>query len=250
MKDKENALLQIKMGLVFIILITPLILASCATHIATKATQVRLVSAMQAQDVEDQCEFLGNITGSDFPFPCGSFLSWWDVWRRIAHNNALNELMNNAAELGATHLFANLGNYYDLRGEAYICAYCQGVNGEPDVAYCLDADGNPDVAYCGDNDGNPVGTVYCEGAEKEDQTECEECGGKWIPAIDQETCEAQEYTWTPGADNRKDCEVRGGTWLHVAKDQVTCEEAKGGKWILNPDVLRLLEAMEEAVTEE
>ncbi len=242
MKDKENALLHIKMGLVFIILITPLILASCATHIATRATQVRLVTALRAQDVENICEFLGNVTGSDFPY-VGCF-SWLDVWQRIAYNNALNELMKNAAELGATHLFVNLGYYYDLRGEAFVCAYCLGPKGEPDVAYCLGESGKPDVAYCQDFEGKPVGKAYCDGADKDNEIECIECDGKWIPAIDHEACEAQEHEWIGRARSIEVCEFRGGTWLPVAKDQVTCEEAKGGKWILNEDVLRRLEEEE------
>lgn len=239
MKDGKRAILPVKSWAILFCMIAPLIFMSCATHIATRATQVRLVSALRAQDVENICEFLGNVTGSDFPK--GGCLSWSDVWQRIAYNNALNELMKNADELGATHLFVNMGYYYDLRGEAFVCAYCLGPKGEPDVAYCLDEYGDPDMAYCQDFEGKPTGNARCDGADKDNETECIECGGKWIPAVNQETCEAQENEWFPRAESREVCEARHGTWLPVAKNQVTCEEAKGGKWILNDDVLRRFE---------
>jgi len=238
----KKAILPIKAWATLIGLVIPLILSSCATHIATRATQVRLVPATRAQDVENICEFLGNVTGSDFPK--GGCLSWSDVWERIAYNNALNELMKNAAELGATHLFVNMGYYYDLRGEAFVCAYCLGPKGEPDNAYCLDETGLPDAAYCVDFEGNLIGTAYCDGADKDNEEECVECDGKWIPATDQETCEARENEWIPRAESREVCEARGGRWLPVAKDQVTCEQTKGGKWVIDEDVLRRFEEAE------
>lgn len=242
MKDMKKGAGGIKAIMMLVCLVTPLFLSSCATHIASRATQVRLVSALRAQDVENACEFLGHVTGSDFPY--GGCLSWWDVWQRIAYNNALNELMNNASELGATHLFVNLGYYYDLRGEAYVCAYCLAPNQEPDVAYCLDKNRMPDKDYCRDLDGITVGSAYCEGYNKDNEEECVECGGKWIQAIGQEECESQGHEWVARAQSREVCEARGGTWLPVAKDQVTCEEVKGGKWVINEDVLRRFEEAE------
>jgi len=247
MKDRRKPTMRTSFSVVLVCLLSMLLLNSCATHIATRATQVRLVSALQAQNVEDQCEFLGNVTGTEFPY--GGCLSWWQVWRRISYNNALNEMMKNAAELGATHMFANTGDYYDLRGEAFVCAYCLGSDEEPDLAYCLDIDGQPDEAFCMDDDGNMVGGKHCEGYDADNRKDCEACDGRWVPEIEQDECEEQDHTWVPRADNREDCERKGGTWLPVAKDQITCEDVKGGKWIINQDVLRSDELDVEGATE-
>ena len=235
MKGKKKAILGPISGLIYVCLIAPFLLTSCATELSTRASRVYMVSAIQVHQVEAQCEFLGNVAGSSFFWGgcCLSYLSWRDV----AYNNALNQLLDNAAELGATHVFVNLGTGEDLRGDAYRCAYCRGPDGNPDVACCQGPDGNPDTAYCRDAHGNLTGAAHCEGAEGVDQAECEKNCGKWIAAIDETVCKKTGYKWIPRADNQGDCEAKGGIWLPIAKDQITCE-GKGGTWILNTDVIR------------
>ena len=223
--------------LMLIILILAFTLTSCATKMRTRPTRVRLVSVEQVNEVEVQCKFLGNVTGASYP--CLGLFSWWSIMRDVGHNNALNELLDNAAELGATHVFVNLGDYPDLRGEAYRCAYCRAPDGNPDMAYCIDANGNLDEGCCKDSKGNIVGTAHCKDAEGKNKAECKENCGTWVPAIGQKACEAVGYKWLPKANNQKDCGDRGGTWLPKSEDQVTCE-SKGGTWVINEDVLRRL----------
>lgn len=227
-------------GLLVLCLVTAMILSSCAiaTDMSTRASRVRLVSAEQVHQCEVQCEALGNVQGSSYPV--GGCLSWWGTVRKIAHNNALNELLDNAAEIGATHLFVNLGDYPDLRGEAYRCAYCRDANGDPDVAYCVDAvSGKRKQAYCQGPDDKVLGAAYCRGAEGKDPADCRANGGVWVPAITETECEPMGGTWVPAAKNREACETTGDIWLPVAKDPAACED-KGGKWVLNTDVLRRL----------
>ena len=233
MKNKKT------IGLLVLCLVTAVILSSCATatDMSTRATRVRLVSAEQVHQCEVQCEALGNVQGSSYPV--GGCLSWWGTVRKIAHNNALNELLDNAAEIGATHLFVNLGDYPDLRGEAYRCAYCENANSDPDVAYCVDASGNRKRAYCQGADDKVLGAAYCRGADGKDPADCRENAGVWVPAVSETKCETMGGTWVPEAGNRQACEDNGDIWLPVAKDPSACED-KGGKWILNKDVLRRL----------
>jgi hypothetical protein len=236
MKNREKAT-----GVIFVCLIAAftLVLASCATEMSTRASRVRLVSVDHINECEVQCEFLGNVQGESYQ---SGWLFWSYTARRIAYNNALNELLDNAAELGATHVYVNLGDYPDLRGEAYSCCYCRTPDGKPDEDYCRFADGKRDAACCRDRDGKVIGAAHCECAEGKDPVECKANGGKWIPAIDKKECEKRSGKWIPEAKDRKACEDKGGIWLPVAKDQVTCESIKGGKWIINEDVLRRLPA--------
>lgn len=231
----KKVMLRIKSCLMLSCIIFTLILTSCATEISTRASRVRLVSAVQAHQVENKCKFLGNVSGASF-FWGGCCLSWGFL-REVPYNNALNELLDNAAELGATHVFVNLGTGEGLRGEAYGCACCRGADGDPDVGYCQGPDGIPDIALCQDPDGKVVDTAFCEGAEGKDREECELNCGKWIPAIDQSSCEANGNKWVPRAEERTACEAKGGTWIPGAEDQITCE-SKGGIWVINEDVLR------------
>jgi hypothetical protein len=97
-----------------------LLLSACSSTstLSTRASRVRLISAVQAHSAETQCEFLGNVSGTYAYSSCclvGSnfFGSYWNYNER-----ALNELLDNAAELGATRVFVNLGNGLELRGEA------------------------------------------------------------------------------------------------------------------------------------
>ncbi|MBN2398564.1 MAG: hypothetical protein JXI32_09305 [Deltaproteobacteria bacterium] len=225
-------------GLLVLCLATAAALASCATDMSTRASRVRLISAEQVHQCEVLCEALGNVQGSSYP--AGGCFSWWGTVRKIAHNNALNELLDNAAEIGATHVFVNLGDYPDLRGEAYRCAYCVDANGDPDVAYCVDAaSGKRRKAHCRCSEGKALGAAYCRGADGKDPADCRANGGTWVPAVDETECEALGGTWVPEPGNREACEATGDVWIPVARDPAACEY-KGGKWIINRDVLRRL----------
>lgn len=165
---KKKAIFPLPLPLLSLVLACFLAASGCATDISTRSTQVKLVSAEQAHILEYDCQFVGNVIGS----------SHWYLFaaQKVAYNNALNELLDNAAEIGATHLFVNLGNYQDLRGEAYYCAYCELANGKPDRSKCLDADGALDYAK------------------------------------ERDKCEAKGFTWITKALDRVTCEDRGGTW--------------------------------------
>jgi len=217
-----------------IILIVAFVLVSCATKMRTRPTQVRLVTVEQVHEVEVQCKFVGNVTGASFPV--GGCLSWWDTMRDIAHNNALNELLDNAAELGATHVFVNLGDYPDLRGEAYTCTYCKDPYGNPDVAYCQDVNGNLDVGSCINPRGNIVGAAHCKDAEGKTPVKCKENCGTWVPMINKKACETLGYKWIPKAEDKRTCERKGYVWIPKAEDQITCE-SKGGTWVIDEEVL-------------
>lgn len=233
-KKAEKVILMGRMALL-LCLIAALTLTSCATELSTRASRVYMVSAVQVHKVEGDCEYLGSVTGSSF-FWGGCCLSYL-AWRDVAYNNALNELLDNAAELGATHVFVNLGTGEGLRGDAYRCAYCRGPDGKPDMAYCRGPDGGPDIGYCIDSEGHRVGEAHCEGSQGENKAECEKNCGKWKPAIEEARCKAQKFRWLPKAENPDDCKTKGGTWIPVAKDQITCE-GKGGTWVINTDVIR------------
>ncbi len=235
MKKETKAVFQIKLMVPITFLLAALTLASCASEISTRASRVYMVSAPQVQRVEYECEFLGTVTGSSF-FWGGCCLSYL-AWRDVAYNNALNELVDNAAEIGATHVFVNLGTGEGLRGDAYRCAYCRGPDGNPDMAYCRGPDGNPDMGYCTDSEGNRVGMVTCEGAKGTNRVECEKNCGKWIPEIDETGCKKRGYKWVPKAETPVDCNSKDGIWIPVAKDQITCE-GKGGTWVINTDTIR------------
>jgi len=235
MKQKRKAALRIKAMGLFPCLLIVLILTSCASDLSTRASRVYMVSAVQIQRVESECEFLGNVRGSSFLWGgcCLSYLGWRDV----AYNNALNELLDNAAEIGATHVFVNLGTGEGLRGDAYRCTFCRGPDGNPDTAYCQGPDGNPDAGYCTDSEGNRMGEAHCEAAEGNNRTECERNSGKWVPQINEAACKEKGYKWLPKAENPDDCKAKGGIWIPVAKDQITCE-SKGGTWVINKDAIR------------
>ena len=237
MSQKRKALFRLRSNFLLPCLFASLVMTSCASELSTRGSQVYMVSAIQIQRVESECQFLGSVTGSSFLWGrcCLSYVGWRD----IAYHNALNELLDKAAEMGATHVFVNLGTGEDLRGDAYCCAYCQGPDGRPDVAYCQRPDGRPDMGYCVDLQGNRVGEARCEGAEGRDQTECEKNGGKWIPEIDKKKCKKEGYLWLPKAENPHDCRAKGGIWVPVARDQAACED-KGGIWIINTDVVQPL----------
>jgi len=234
MNKKKKTTFHLKcMGFLPCLLIS-LVLTSCASDLSTRGSRVYMVSAIQIQRVESECEFLGNVRGASFFWGacCLSYLAWRDV----AYNNALNELLDNAAEIGATHVFVNLGTGEGLRGDAYRCTYCRGPDGEPDTAYCRGPEGDPDVGYCTDPEGKRVGAAHCEGAEGQDQAECEKNCGKWISEIGEKACKENGHKWLPRAENPADCEAKRGIWIPVARDQVTCE-GKGGTWIVNTDVV-------------
>ncbi len=220
-----------------ICLVSALSLISCSTTptMSTRASRVRLITAIQAHEVEAKCEFLGNVTGLE-PL-CGFCLCWGFPGCWTYNNRAVNELLDNAAELGATHVFVNRGDGNELRGDAYLCAYCRRPDGNPDEDYCETDDGNIEIPYCEDADGKIIGAAHCKGAEGRLPAECKQNNGKWITAIDQMACESQDHKWIPKSLDRETCEARGGKWRPKAKDQITCE-AKGGTWIINTDVLR------------
>ncbi len=235
MKEKTNSAFYVKLTATVICLLASFLLSSCASEISTRASRVYMVSAIQIQRVETECEFLGNVTGSSF-FWGGCCLSYL-AWRDITYNNALNELLDNAAEIGATHVFVNLGTGEGLRGDAYRCTYCRGPDGNPDTAYCLGPDGEQDEACCMDIHGNRVGVAHCEGAEGKNKAECEQNCGTWVPEITEKACKESGHKWLPAADNPDDCKAKGGTWVPVAKDQVTCE-GKGGAWLINREAIQ------------
>jgi len=234
MNKKRNAAFHIKCMALLPCLLVSLMLTSCASDLSTRASRVYMVSAVQIQRVESECEFLGTVRGASFLWGgcCLSYVAWRDV----AYNNALNELLDNAAEIGATHLFVNLGTGEGLRGDAYRCAYCLGPGGDPDTAYCRGSDGDPDSGYCTDSEGNRVGEAHCEGTEGRDKAECEKNCGKWVPEMDPPVCKEKGYKWVPRAENPADCEAKEGIWIPVERDQVTCE-GKGGTWVINTDVI-------------
>jgi hypothetical protein len=193
---------------------------------------------LQAQEVETQCEFLGNVSGtpSFWGYVFYGFGLWGSYW--TYSNEALNEMLDNAAELGATHVFVNRGNSLELRGEAFVCAYCRMPDGEADTVACLGPDGEPDEDACVDAKGKPAGMAHCEGAEADGPDACAEAGGTWVPAVSKMECEGQGNTWVTRAKTRRACEEKKGTWVPRAINRVGCE-AKGGEWITNTDVLRL-----------
>ena len=239
MKVKEDAMLKIKAGVTLTCLIIALVMSSCgSTPLRTRATQVRLLSLPQVQQVEATCDFIGNVRGSsEFSYWC--CLSWGFL-DATAYPYALNELLDNAAEIGATHVFVNLGDGPHLMGQAYFCAFCVGPDGEPIVAGCWDADSKPDQAYCEDPEGNRVVDVaYCERAEASNPAKCEERDGIWRPKLDKKRCLEQKYHWIPRARDRESCEAKNGIWLPAPRDEASCR-IMGGRWIPDSDVLRTL----------
>lgn len=230
MKVEKRESIRFKLTTVLVLAACGLFLASCSSTMSTRASRVRLVSAVQAQEVETQCEFLGNVTGTT------SF--WGYIFSDFGLNEALNQLLDNAAELGATHVFVNLGNRPELRGEAYLCAYCRLADGSADTPFCRGAGGESEKDRCVDKDGTLQGQERCEGAEAGNPAECKEQGGTWAPALTKEECEKQGHSWITEAKTKRICDERGGTWVPKARNRVSCE-AKGGEWVINEDVLRL-----------
>ena len=239
MLNNKNFASKIKaVPMVLWLMLLPLVFASCGPPLSTRASQIHLVNVEQIRKVVNQCDFLGNVRGSAlFPYCC---VFSWGFLGDTFYAGALNELMDNAAELGASHVFVNMGDGPFLIGEAYFCAFCIGPDGNPDEAFCVGADGRRDVGFCEDQFGNPVGSASCQGATGDNRKECESKGGKWMPAIDQPTCENQGNTWMSEAADKKACEDRNGTWLPKANTKKACEE-KGSQWVPNEDVTRDLD---------
>ena len=141
--------------------------------IPMRASLVKSVTAEQSHYLEYECQYLGEVLG----------FSSWSLFRSkdVAHNNALNELLDNAAELGATHVFVNRGNYSTLRGEAYLCSYCRLPGGTPDISVCRDEQ-NRDI--------NGLNRITCE-----------KKGFQWhLRALNQETCIERNGVWLPDYD--------------------------------------------------
>lgn len=161
--------------LFFSLLLPWLILSGCtATDISMRASLVKQTTATQAHLLEYECQYVGNVLGGSY---------WYQFTSEtVAHNNALNELLDNAAELGATHVFVNRGNYSDLRGEAYACSYCLLANGKPDISTCLDEEGQ-----------------HVAGLER---LSCQKKGFTWhMRSLDQATCINRDGEWLPDHDN-------------------------------------------------
>jgi len=241
MKGDVTKKLSDRSVLLFVGLLFLLSLSACATKstLSTRASQVRLVSALEAHAVEGQCKFLGNVAAIDryrwsWLFWDNLYGGYWDY-----DNKALNELLDHAAELGATHVFVNLGNGRELRGEAYCCADCRGPDGRPDTEYCEDKKGAEIEGLCQDAESGVTGAAYCADAAGDDPNACKENGGQWIPAWTQAACESRGNRWIPKPEDRKSCQKIDGIWIMKAKDQISCE-AKGGQWVINEEVLRLL----------
>ncbi|HIJ39784.1 MAG TPA: hypothetical protein HPP90_01720 [Deltaproteobacteria bacterium] len=226
-----------KCRLAAIFFIALFILSSCGPPLATRASRVRIVNVEQIREVENQCEFLANVRGSNMFAYCCIFS--WGFLNDTFYGGAFNELLDNAAELGATHVFVNQGDGPYLIGEAFFCAFCIGPDGKPDENYCVGQDGRRDIGHCEDEFGARVGEAKCEGAEGKNRPECKANGGKWIPSLDEATCKKQNRTWMPEASDPKTCEEIHGVWLPRATDKDSCE-AKGGTWVPNQDVLRKL----------
>ena len=222
----------------FIFLFMVFFICACATDMTTRATRVRVVNVEQVQRCEKECEFLGNVKGR--AFPGAGIISWWSVGRSIAYNNALDRILDNAAELGATHVFIDFGDYNELRGEAYRCYVCVTDQGVPDVDKCMDIDGSPDKDLCVDNQNQPVGVAHCEGQSAKSLLQCVSKGGKWVAGITETECKNKGFKWIPKATNRYECERKGKIWVPQATSKEMCE-AKGGRWVPNKDVLIILE---------
>ena len=235
MTNKNNFNVTFRCWLAAVCFIALFILSSCGPPLATKASRVRLVNVEQIRDVENHCQFLANVRGSNMFAYCCIFS--WGFLNDTFYGGALNELLDNAAELGASHVFINLGDGPYLIGEAFFCAFCVDPDGKPDEDYCLGPDGRRDVGYCQDEFGNHVGEAKCFGAEGKDKAECEDNEGTWVPRTDEPTCKKQNKTWMPVAADEITCEELDGTWLLKARDKDSCE-AKGGIWVPNQDVLR------------
>lgn len=225
--------------IVLLILLAAFLFGACSSTstLSSRASQIRLISALQAHEVESKCEFLGNVTGtcpynSCCLFGFSLYGSYWNY-----NDYALNHLLDNAAELGASHVFVNMGNGLEMRGEAYLCAQCIDSYGNPDEDYCLDSGGVPETDFCLDEEGKRIGAAHCEGADGDTPEKCKANRGKWITAILQTQCEARGYSWVNKSADIKTCVSRGGVWRSRAKDQVSCE-SKGGTWTVNEDVLK------------
>ncbi len=139
---------------------------SCATNrLSAPAAKIRLLAAEEMEDCKAKCEFLTHVTGQS------SSLSG-----SASYHNSLTDLMENAARIGATHLFVNLGENAILRGEAYRCAYCMRSDGRAD-------------------------TSTCEGANASDPNSCQVRGGIWMSiARDRASCEAKGGVWVLSED--------------------------------------------------
>jgi hypothetical protein len=224
---------------VLLIFSATVLLGACSSTstLSTRASQIRLINALQAHHVESRCEFLGNVTGihpynSCCLFGFTLYGSYWNY-----NDYALNHLLDNAAELGATHVFVNMGNGLEMRGEAYLCAQCIDSEGMADEDYCLDSEGKPEMDFCMDNEGNRIGSAQCQGADGDTPEKCRANRGKWIPGIQQAQCEAKGNAWVNKSADSKTCVSRGGVWRLRAKDQVSCQ-SKGGVWVVDEDVLK------------
>jgi hypothetical protein len=100
--------------IVFAIALLMLLSAGCATQLSTRAAMVRVVNARE--EVRGY-KFLGTVTGSSL---------MTGVMQQAGFENAMNEVLEKAARLGATHVYVDPkyeSRYWTtsehVRGEAY-----------------------------------------------------------------------------------------------------------------------------------
>ena len=99
-----------------LVLLASVMIAACATTLSTKGARIELISQ---ERVTDGCTFLGAVTGSSKVTGIG---------RHIGFNNAVNEMLEDAADIGATQVVldpTSEANYWTTnelaRGKAYRC---------------------------------------------------------------------------------------------------------------------------------
>jgi hypothetical protein len=102
-------------------LFMPVLFLSCATTLSPSASHVEMVPQ---ERLGDGCSFLSNVMGSS---------SLTGVSRYTGFNNAVNEMIERAAQLGATHVVldpTSEASYWTTseiaRGKAYRCAQVRG----------------------------------------------------------------------------------------------------------------------------
>lgn len=90
-------------------------LTGCAGQMTDRASRVRMAEA----DAVKECQFLGQVTGTS---------TLTGVARHSGYQNAINELLDEAAGRGASHVLLSRDNrpaYWtfaqNVRGEAYRC---------------------------------------------------------------------------------------------------------------------------------
>ena len=90
-------------------------LTGCAGQMTERASRVRMAEA----EAVKECQFLGQVTGTS---------TLTGIARHSGYQNALNELLDEAAERGASHVMLSRDSrpaYWtfaqNVRGEAYRC---------------------------------------------------------------------------------------------------------------------------------